>query len=247
MYEADSTKCSHYNSGYCKFIRSENGCRYLHPAETCTLQKCRDKGCPSRHPKMCRHGEQCRYKTKCMYKHKKYDSSNIRPNTKKTDDRIESLEKEITLLKAEISKLKAENEFKVEALGKVHLLEMEEVKKKNNDLVKRFKKEVRELKIANTKLQLSLESKESVNVTLVCKDNVTVKQNDQVKDDNTNLEQEQKDISKKSNERDNDHIMDHNNTHIGKDNLKCQHCSTKFSDLLVMKKHIEICRTYFEL
>ena len=247
MYEAYSTKCSHYNSGYCKFIRSEKGCRYLHPAETCTLQKCRDKGCPSRHPKMCRHGEQCRYKTKCMYKHKKYNFSNIRPNTKKTDDRTESLEKEITLLKAEISKLKAENEFKIEALGRVHLLEVEDLKKKNNDLVKRFKKEVRELKIANTKLQLSLESKESVNVTLVCKDNVTVKQNDQVKDDNTNLEQEQKDVSKKSNERDNDHIMDHNNTHIGKDNLKCQHCSTKFSDLLVMKKHIEICRTYFEL
>ena len=69
---------------------------------------------------------------------------------------------------------------------------MKEVKKKNNDLMKRFKKEVRELKIANTKLQLSLESKESLNVTRVCKDNVTEKQNNQVKDDNTNIEQEQK-------------------------------------------------------
>ena len=124
---------------------------------------------------------------------------------------------------------------------------MEDVKKKNNDLVKRLKKEVRELKIANTKLQLSLESTESLNVTMVCKDNVTVKQNYQVKDDDTNLEQEQKDISRKSNEKDKNHIMDHSNTHIGKDNLKCQHCSTKFSDFLVMMKHIEICRTYFEL
>jgi hypothetical protein len=78
-----------------------------------------------------------------MYKHKRYDFCNKIPNTKKTDDKIESLEKEITLLKAEISKLKAENEFKVQALGKVHLLEMEDVKKKNNDLVKRYKKEVR--------------------------------------------------------------------------------------------------------
>ena len=147
MHEADSKKCTHYNSGYCKFVRSEKGCRYLHPAETCTIQKCRDKGCSSRHPKMCRHGEKCRYKTKCMYKHKKYDSSSIRHNTKKTDDKTESFKKGITLLKAEISKLKAENEFKVEALCKVHLLEMEDVKKKNNDLVKRLKKEVRELKI----------------------------------------------------------------------------------------------------
>ena len=71
---------------------------------------------------------------------------------------------------------------------------MEEVKKKDNDLVKRFKKEVKELKIANTKLQLSLESKKSLNVTWVCKDNVTEKQKDQVKDDNTNIEQGQKDI-----------------------------------------------------
>ena len=82
---------------------------------------------------------------------------------------------------------------------------------------------------------------------MVCKDNVTVKQNDQVKNENTNLEQEQKDISRKSNKKDNNHIMDHNNTHIGKDNLKCQHCSTKFSDFLVMKNHNEISRTYFEL
>ena len=64
---------------------------------------------------------------------KKYDSSYARPNTKNTDDKIEYLEKEITLLKAEISKLKAENEFKGEALGKVHLLEMEDVKKKNKN------------------------------------------------------------------------------------------------------------------
>ena len=124
---------------------------------------------------------------------------------------------------------------------------MEDVKKKNNDLVKRYKKEVRKLKIANTKLQLSLESKESLNVTLVCKDNVIVKQNDHVKDDITNIKQEQKNILRKSNEKDNNHIMDHNNKHVGKDNLKCQHCSTEFSDLLIMKKHIEICQTYFEL
>ena len=165
MVEASSRKCIYFNSGYCKFTRQENGCRYLHPAETCKVIKCRDKECPFRHPKNCRHGERCRYQTKCMYHHR-----SLRSYTNNTDEKTKKLEQEITVLKAEVSKLKAENLFKVQALARVHLLEMEDLKQKNNTFMKGYLKEVRVLKTHNNKLQTALEYKESFNPPLAFND-----------------------------------------------------------------------------
>ena len=77
---------------------------------------------------MCRHGEHCRYQTKCMYNHEKYDSRNRRTNSKTTDDEIKSLEEEIIILKAKVSKHKSKKKFRVEALARGHLLDREDVK-----------------------------------------------------------------------------------------------------------------------
>ena len=45
----------------------------------------------------------------------------MRGHTKNTDDKTKYLEKEINVLKAKVSKLKAENEFILEALVRVNL------------------------------------------------------------------------------------------------------------------------------
>ena len=116
-------------------------------------------------------------------------------------------------------------------------------------LLKGYMKEVKELKKQNQQLQMRLASKEFINATLDC-----TKQNNQEKEYKTNKEQQVKVIwnlkdgtLKKRNENDNNHAINLNNKKVIKDNLKCQHCSTKFSDLIVMKKHKEMCRTYFQL
>ena len=93
-------------------------------------------------------------------------------------------------------------------------------------------KEVKELKKQNKQLRISSASMKSFNTTLDC-----TKQNYQVKEDETNIEQQIKNVqdlndgtSKKRSETKNIHIIDHDNKHVGEDNLKCQHCSTRFSD-----------------
>ena len=76
MAEDNSSKCTNFNSWYCKFTRKKNGCRYLHPAESCQVLKCRDKECPLRHQKICKHGDQCRqgaWTTMQMIMHIKQD------------------------------------------------------------------------------------------------------------------------------------------------------------------------------
>ena len=40
--------------------------------------------------------------------------------TKKNDDKTKSLKEEVIILKAQVSKLKAQNDFRVEALAKEH-------------------------------------------------------------------------------------------------------------------------------
>ena len=120
MTQTNPTKCSHFNSGNCKFIKKENGCRYTHPTDCCKIPKCKVKCCPFRHLKKCRHGEECRYQTKCMYKHEEtnttveFDESNI--------GKVLGLTAEIECLKSEIDKLKSENESKVNDLENIHLL-----------------------------------------------------------------------------------------------------------------------------
>jgi vacuolar-type H+-ATPase subunit I/STV1 len=123
MTDTTQRKCSYYNSGYCKFTRKENGCRYLHPTECCINAKCKDKLCPLNHPKKCRHGDHCRYQTKCMYKHVTDKVNNIAKLTEMDEKETNQLTEEIKMLKAEIEKLKEENIEKINELTKLHLLE----------------------------------------------------------------------------------------------------------------------------
>ena len=74
----------------------------------------------------------------------KDNASRARSYTKMNDDNAKSREEEIN--QAKVYKLKAENEFRIEALAKVHLLELEDVKQKNNNLWRGYQKEVNELK-----------------------------------------------------------------------------------------------------
>ena len=190
MTENNSQKCSYYNSGYCKFGKKENGCRYLHPTECCKDSKCKDKGCQLRHPKKCRHGEKCRYQTLCAYKHFEYETKNTVPfNQSKGDDTL-NLTAEIECLKEEIVELKSENERKIEELESFHLLELEDQNKENISIINNLKKihdknhialveahteEVNVLKFQNEQLQRTLAFKESLDVTLASKDKDLVK------------------------------------------------------------------------
>ena len=109
-----------------------------------------------------------------MYNHAKDNASKAR--SKMIGDNAKNMDEELKLLKAEVDKLKAENEFRVEALARIHLLELEDVKQKHNKLLKGYMKEVKELKKQNEQLQMRLASKESLNATIDC-----TKQNNQEK------------------------------------------------------------------
>ena len=71
MSEVTLKNCSHYNSGFCRYIKKENGCKHFHPKEICETTVCKDKDCPKRHPKRCRYLEECRFQSQCSYSHKK--------------------------------------------------------------------------------------------------------------------------------------------------------------------------------
>ena len=116
MTEANPAKCSYFNSGYCKFMKKENGCRYGHPTESCKTPRCRDKGCPFKNPKTCRHGQQNRYQSRCMKQHLKDVANNTSGLEKNTDDITINIKAEIENMKADIVKLKSDNDDKVHAL-----------------------------------------------------------------------------------------------------------------------------------
>ena len=120
MAEAVMKKCNHFNSGYCKFSKSKNGCRFKHPVETCQKLNCSITNFPERHPKKCKYEDKCMYQTMCSYKHKE------KVTTHKTE--MDVLMHIIDNLKAEIASLKEENNIKINILVKVHMRELNEQK-----------------------------------------------------------------------------------------------------------------------
>ena len=70
------------------------------------------------------------------------------------DDNAKNMEEEIKLLKTEVAKLKTENFFRIEALSRVHLLNLEDIKTKHNKLWKGYRKEVKELEKHNEQLRM---------------------------------------------------------------------------------------------
>ena len=124
MSEEVKRKCSYYNSGYCKFSRREKGCKFSHPEDNCKLSKCKDKLCPSRHPKTCKFGEECRYQTKCSYSH-------VRVFERNKTSEITRLKGDIENLKAEIHVLNVENNIKLNTIAKDYSRELEELRFQN--------------------------------------------------------------------------------------------------------------------
>ena len=121
MSQGDKLKCSHYNSGHCKFVKKEKGCKFHHNERVCEIQNCKDKKFSGRHPKSCKFGDTCRFQVRCSYKHEK-------DQPPKEIISIENTSKEVGQLKADIAKLKEDNYIKLNILAKVHYNELEELR-----------------------------------------------------------------------------------------------------------------------
>ena len=129
MSENANKKCVHFNSGYCRYTKKQNGCKDFHPTEICETRDCKVKGCPKRHPKRCRYSEECRFQSQCSYFHQK--------RAVVINEKSDLLEK-IKDLKEEIFTLKKDNDDKINMLAKVHLKELLDMKEKNDELQKRI-------------------------------------------------------------------------------------------------------------
>ena len=124
MSGGEVMKCKYFNSGYCRYTKKEMGCKNFHPTDVCKVEGCREKECPDRHPKKCKFEDECRYSS-CLYNHVK---KVVHPKEQ------EDLQKEIDVLKTEIHKLKNENDVRINILAKVHLNELEDLKRENTTL-----------------------------------------------------------------------------------------------------------------
>ena len=72
------------------------GCKNHHPSDDCTVQGCREKTCPTRHPKKCKFEDKCMFQSRCSYKHFTEVSK---------DKEKEKLQEKVRVLKAEITKI----------------------------------------------------------------------------------------------------------------------------------------------
>ena len=140
-------QCAHHNTGYCKF---RDQCRYQHFFTICSKSVCRDVKCQKRHPKTCRNGEACRFHAlkACAYNHS--NETVLKMKEQNTNPEIESLQKEIKILRDNISQLKNKVRIKEEQLDE-KLEEISKMKKKISDLENEndnLKKHAAESKIA---------------------------------------------------------------------------------------------------
>ena len=256
MTEANPAKCSYFNSGYCKFMKKENGCRYSHPTESCKIQRCRDKGCPFRHPKICRHGQQCRYQSRCMYQHLKDVANNASGFENNNDDITINLQAEIDNLKADIVKLKTDNDEKVNTLAKIHLLELQELQKVNitiknnlemfhinnhNKLIEGHAHEVNDISIRNEYLKKTFSDQlSSVKNALNEKEQIIIEMKlklDTSGDTINTLKQHIKDLGEVKCSLTNNTQLTSSTKEPPK--FKCKYCGKKFSLSTVLEGHIQ--------
>ena len=95
MSQEGQLKCSHYNSGYCKFAKKERGCRFFHPEATCELPNCRNRNCPDRHPRSCKFGDTCIFQIRCSYKHEKEKAPEKSTSIEETVKELDQLKVDI--------------------------------------------------------------------------------------------------------------------------------------------------------
>ena len=152
--------CLHNNTGYCKF---NDRCRYKHYNTICEKRICRDIECKMRHPRTCKNGKNCKFNTHnaCAYKHE-IDNLTDNEETKKLNDKIETIEKEVNSLKAEIFQLKDVVKMKESQLRE-NLIDISELKKKIKLLEcknETLKTQINEKKTENFKMKTLLTEKD---------------------------------------------------------------------------------------
>ena len=162
---AVTTQCPHYNTGYCKF---NDQCRYPHYYTICEKSICKDIECKKRHPKTCRNGENCKFNKQnaCAYKHDAHNQSQIK-DTKNLTDKTESIEKEVKILKAEISHFKGVVRIKEKMLkeNSIGISEMKEKIKLLECKNETLKTQIEEEKTKNSKLKTLIIAKdERINI-----------------------------------------------------------------------------------
>ena len=108
MANVREDKCVFYDTGYCKFSKTNNGCKKVHPRDICTIKGCKRNVCPNRHPRMCKFGEKCTYRTKCSYSHVHKMGQESQNN---------ELLKNVNDLTKEVCDMKEENKSKTNALN----------------------------------------------------------------------------------------------------------------------------------
>ena len=114
--------CRHNQTGYCRY-RSQ--CHHEHVNEICEVRICRENSCRKRNPKTCKYFVQnntYKYDKDCAFSHPENKSSNA----------LDTVKKEVNILKAEVEELKKCNSEVAKVLIKI---QSEEIKDLNQKVV----------------------------------------------------------------------------------------------------------------
>ena len=131
--------CKFNQTGFCMF---GDKCRKMHVNTICQNPKndCRKNGCLNRHPKACKNFKvtgKCRFGRDCAFHHKKSD----------TTKKVEELETEVNILKAEVQILQNNLlKFKIYIL-KRDLEELKSVVLSNTQHIEALQNAVKEIKV----------------------------------------------------------------------------------------------------
>ena len=132
---SDFRKCSHQDTGYCKF---KEECKYQHFETKCKKVNCKNEKCAFRHPKPCKYAQKCRHlaKDKCAYEHAQEDET--REGTE------EILKVKLTLLEDQINQNKVEHDAKLNELQEA-INNLRKTAEENLESKKAFEKKIKDL------------------------------------------------------------------------------------------------------
>ena len=111
MVISEKIRFNFYNVWYCR--DHDNGCKFLHPEESCNIENCDFRSCPKRHQRDCKFYKFwgfCKRGTNCQFKHVKNNTpenknekiKDLEAKVVEKDALIETLENSITELNGTI-------------------------------------------------------------------------------------------------------------------------------------------------
>ena len=221
--KSETTQCPHNNTGYCKF---NDQCRYQHYNTICEKSICRDIGCKKRHPRTCRYGKSCKFNiyNACFYKHDKDNQSNEK-EIKKLTEKLETIEKEVNCLKAEICQLK-------------DVVKMKESQLRENSVdISEMKKKIKLLECKNETLKTQIHEKETENYEMKT---LLTEKDERIKFQNTKIVdmENDKDVNKVKHIKNSSKSNLQASNHKDKKTSSCDSCDFTYSnqfDLLIHK------------